>query len=265
MVSSISSNDLSDIHQAMLEMYQKMGAANTDGNAGLSKSELSSIGSTSDIGDSSFLKSLTAQFDEIDTDRNGQISGKEISEIKAIQGAMGPPPGMEIKDLAPTEAPASTSSTSATAETDALSGNILEELIAKLLESMAESFSKDTPEGSEEAQNPLAALTASVDKDGVSGLSMNELSSASTSNDAGKANFIDKLIKNFENIDSDANGQLSQSEISALKLNNSAQTTATESIGNSLGKISDAIIQRAITSYQNGGLSNLASSLNVAG
>lgn len=95
MVSSISSNSDDSIQLLMAQMFQKMKSADTDGIAGLSKDELSSIDSSNDVGGSAFLKSLTDQFSSLDADKNGQLSSEEISKARPSE-PMGPPPGMDL-------------------------------------------------------------------------------------------------------------------------------------------------------------------------
>ena len=96
MVSKISGND-DTMQLLMAQLYSKMNAADTDGTSGLSKNELSSVDAGDDVGGSAFLKSLTDQFDELDTDKDGQLSSSEISKAKP-QEPMGPPPGMNLDD-----------------------------------------------------------------------------------------------------------------------------------------------------------------------
>lgn len=287
MVSSINSSDSNGLQQLMAQMYQKMNSADTDGTKGLSKSELSSVDAGSDVGGAAFLKSLNDQFDSIDADGNGQLSASEISSAKPPQsgiggmGAMGPPPGLEIEgSVEETSTKASTdatSSTSSTSSTDSTSSDsietLLEKLMAKILEEISNVQKKAESGNSEETKSPkdpISSLTASADTDGTSGLSLKELSSVDSSSDAGKANFINNLIKNFESIDSNSDGQLSTSEISASKPDGQTMAVNNASnglndLGSSLGSLSSSFVQKLLSSYQNGGLSALASSLNIAG
>lgn len=57
----------------------------------------------------------------------------------------------------------------------------------------------------------------SADTDGVKGLSKSELSSIDSSNDAGGTAFLKSLSSQFNELDADGNGQLSQSEIASAK------------------------------------------------
>lgn len=266
MVSSIGNSDSGAVQLAMAVMYQKMNAANTDGISGLSKNELSSIDAGSDVGGSAFLKSLTSQFEQLDADSNGQLSEKEIASAKPT-GNMGPPPGLEIESTDGTDSTSSTNSTSS-----------LDELIKKLLKQLEEAFSKQAESTSDskttsasDKTSPLFGLS-SADTDGTVGLSLDELSSIDETSDSGKANFINNLKTNFDKIDADGNGQLSQSEIAASKPKGSPSEFAansgnggSSSFGNSLGSFSGAFINKLISSYKDGGLSNLTSSLNLAG
>lgn len=265
MVSSISSTE-SSIQQLMAAMYQKMNAADTDGIAGLSKKELSSIDVGDDVGGGGFLQSLSAQFDKIDTDGNGQLSAKEISSAKPT-GPMGPPPGLELN---------ATKSDDATGST-----NSIEAMMEKLLKAMMEALSKSqeklaSSDQTTGAKKAIDSLLASADTDGTAGLSANELSAIDTSGNAGKANFVNNLIKNFDKIDTDGNGQLSQSEIIASKPEGpppemavaNGSSSSSNGLGNSLSNLSNAFIQKLLSSYQNGDLSgtlsSLTSSLNLA-
>jgi len=277
MVSSINNADSTGIQQLMAQMYQKMNAADTDGTKGLSKSELSSVASGSDVGGAAFLKSLTDQFDSIDADGNGQLSANEISSAKPPQGPMGPPPGLAIEgSVEETSTTASTKATSSTSSTDSKSSDtietLLEKLMAKILEEISNVQKKAETGNSEKTatdKDPITSLTSSADTDGTSGLSLKELSSVDASSDAGKANFINNLIKNFDSIDSNSDGQLSTSEISASKPNGQQMannsSNALSDLGSSLGSMSGSFVQKLLSSYQNGGLSTLASSLNIAG
>lgn len=97
MVSNITSSDNSSSLQAMMaEMQKKMKAADTDGIQGLSKDELASIDTSGDSGGAAFIKSLTSQFDKLDSDLDGQLSSSEVAAARPHHhGHMGPPPGLE--------------------------------------------------------------------------------------------------------------------------------------------------------------------------
>lgn len=94
MTTSINSTD--SIQLMMMQMYQKINAANTDGVSGLSKKELSSVNAGDDVGGAAFLKSLTEQFDALDKNQNGQLSAQEIFPPNALNGQMGIPPGLNL-------------------------------------------------------------------------------------------------------------------------------------------------------------------------
>lgn len=208
MVSSINGSESSAIQQMMATMFQKMGAADTDGTAGLSKSELSSVDAGSDVGGSAFLKSLTDQFDQIDTDGNGQLSKNEIASAKPHKGAMGPPPGLEIEGVNDTD---STSSSS--------NGTSIEELLAKFIKSL--------------------------DTNGDGQISEEELKAA---------------MQNAQNAQTKQNEHATQSTTAN---NQTGKAASLES--NSMGTLAQALVQKAINTYQSGGLAGVASSLSIAG
>lgn len=112
MVSSISSNDSDSLKEMMALMYQKMGAADTDGISGLSKDELTSIKTGDDVDGASFLNSLLDQFDQLDSDKNGQLTNSEIATASPSE-PLGPPPGLNIES---TDNNSADSSISANAE-----------------------------------------------------------------------------------------------------------------------------------------------------
>lgn len=96
MVSTINCGDNSSSIQAMMaEMQKKLNTADTDGIKGLSKDELASIDTSGDSGGASFIKSLSTQFDKLDSDGDGQLSSSEIAAARPHHGHMGPPPGLE--------------------------------------------------------------------------------------------------------------------------------------------------------------------------
>lgn len=99
MVSGITGSNSSYIQELMAQMLNKMNTADTDATAGLSKAELSSIDTDGDKGEKGFIKALTANFDKIDSDTNGQLSSEEINAAKPHKGPMGPPPGLSIEEM----------------------------------------------------------------------------------------------------------------------------------------------------------------------
>lgn len=259
MVSSINSADSDDIQQMMAVMYQRIGAADKDGISGLSKNELSTIDAGDDVGGSAFLKSLTEQFDQIDADKNGQLSSEEIASAKPPE-PMGPPPGLQL------EASISADSTQAAGNAD----SILQQLLESLMKSFTDSYSKqDTGESADSA----TALAATADTDKVSGLSLDELASVDTSKDSGKAKLVNDLIKNFSDYDKDGDGQLSQSELQAAMPKEFSQqelaamagkNNSASDFGSALASFSSSFVEKLISSYKNGDLPNLASALNIA-
>ena len=259
MVSSINGTDDESMKQMMALMFQKMGAADTDGTKGLSKSELSSIDAGDDSGGSAFLKSLSDQFDELDTDANGQLSSDEIAKAKPPE-PMGPPPGLAIE-----------SSDDSSSYSD-----LLEQIIEASKESFVSSFddSNDTATDASKAES----LIASADSDGSSGLSLDELSSADSSGSNGKTGFVNDLIKNFDNYDLDGDGQLSKSELETAMpdgpfsrqeekaiVENSDSNSIFSKFESSLSNLgSSSLIQKLISSYQSGDFADILSSLNIA-
>lgn len=257
MVSSINGQNDSNMQQMMALMYQRLGTADIDGTKGLSRSELSSVDTGGDVGASDFLDALTEKFDELDADKNGQLSENEIALAKP-PAAMGPPPGLELGT-----------------ETESESSSLFEQLMKSTKESFAKSFADSDDSVTDSAK--ASSLLASADFDSSSGLSLGELSSVSTSGGAGKAGFVNDLISNFDKFDLDGDGQLSQGEVeSALPkgqysaqeqkaMVDSAQSSFFDSLENSLSSIgSSQIVQKLISSYQSGGLSNILSSLSMA-
>lgn len=96
MVSSIGGSSSEGIQQLMAEMYQKMSVADTDGAKGLSKSELLSLNASDQSVGSEFLKSLTEQFDKLDTNADEQLSLKELTFSDKVKDAMGEPVGLDL-------------------------------------------------------------------------------------------------------------------------------------------------------------------------
>lgn len=286
MVSSISSSE-SDIQQMMALMLQQMGSANTDGISGLSKTELSSIDASGDIGGSAFLKSLTEQFDSLDTDGSGQLSSEEISKAMPPKGAMGPPPGLPIdsdgdgdlmdainspKDAKKTESTNSTSATDTSSSGSSLS-DAIEQLISSLLESFSESFDKSSSSTSNEAaaQEAAKSVTSVADSDGNGAVSLNELSSIDSSAISDLSN---QLSRNFKTYDTNNDGELSAEEMKAAmqkpdkqfsmrELAAMSSNDSSNSYGDLLGGSSSNFVQKLISGYQNSGLSNIASSISL--
>lgn len=291
MVSSISSSD-DDVQQMMALMLQSMNAADTDGTSGLSKSELSSINAGDDAGGSAFLKSLTDQFDSLDADKNGQLSSEEISDAKPPTEAMGPPPGMAIgssdnddassfvSDLLDamdssdaTDETASSSSSTDTSNSASTLSDAIEQLISSLLESFSEGFDKDSESTRDNsvAQDVVKSVTSAIDADGDGAVTFEELSSANSSD---ISDLSSDLSKNFENYDANSDGKLSAEEMTAAMEKQSNQFSMNElasmgsndslkSFGSFLGSSSSLFVQKLISDYQNGGLSNLTSSLSL--
>lgn len=287
MVSGISSTATDSIQLMMAQMYQKIGAADTDGTSGLSKDELSSIDSSSDAGGAAFLKSLSDQFDQLDTDGNGELSSSEISLAKPPTGGqMGPPPGMQISSsedtdgtssAAATTSAAKSSSMDSTDSTDSSSAkDLIEKLLEKLMQSLSDSFSKDSTTKSadgSQVENAISSLSSTANTDGTAGLSKTELSAVNLSNNPHESKLISDLINNFDSLDTDGDGQLSQNEMQGVLQNKqfSSQEIASiakgndsSSLGSSFSNLTSSFVQKMLNSYKDGGLSSMASSIGLS-
>lgn len=227
MVSTIS-NTATDNIQLMMQMFQKMKAADTDGTNGLSKSELSSIDSGSDTSGAAFLKSLTNQFDSLDADKNGQLSASEIATAKPPEGG-----------------PAARSNSS----TDSIE-QLLEKLLQEAMQAISNKFKNASTENDSNSVQKVSL--GSADTDGTKGLSLAEVSSLDTSKDTGKANFVNNLISNFKTLDTNSDGQLTQNELQAAKT--TSQNELGSAIGKTLGNLSASFAQKLINSYQSASL-----------
>lgn len=276
MVTGINSANSGEMQLMMAQFYQKLNAADVDGTKGLSKDELSSI-DTSDAGGSAFLKSLTDQFSKLDADSNGQLSSSEIAQAKPSVRPMGPPPGLNLESTDEADVTGSVSSTDTTSaatstDSDESIKELLQKLMSEIFEKLADGISGEKKSSSDSSDSTTKPVDlASADTDGVTGLSTSELSSIKTSNNAGAKDFINSLINDFKSLDKDGNGQLSQREIDALKSSTTKTETASSklenslsNLGSNLGSASSAFMGKLISSYQNGNLSNLASSLSLA-
>lgn len=265
MVTGINSADSGDMQLLMAQMYQKLKAADTDSTKGLSKDELSSIGITNDAGGTAFLKSLSAQFDKLDTDSNGQLSASEIASARP-PAPMGPPPGLDLGKSNSTDSTSkvdSTNATDSTSKTSSTENDSIEQMLKKLMSEIFEKLA-DSISG-EQKSNSNASDSSKVKPADLASTDVK------TNSNAGAADFINNLVNDFKSIDLDGNGQLSPSEIEALNPNNSTAATATSklesglsNLGNSLSSLSSSFAGKLISSYQNGTLSNIASSLSLA-
>lgn len=254
MVSSIGNTATDSIQLMMAQMYQKLNAADTDGTAGLSKDELSSIDAGDDKGGSAFLKSLSSQFDSLDADGNGQLSASEIASAKPHAGQMGPPPGMTIDGCCSKDETASTDATNSASAT----ATSVEQWLEKMLQSVVDSFAKSTGTTTSDSQtttsNEISSLTSTADTDKSGSLSSDELASVDTSSNSGQAKFVKDLISNFKSYDTNGDGLLSQSEMTTAASNSNAISLGS-SIGNSLANLSSSFVQKLLNSYQTSNLS----------
>lgn len=286
MVSSISSTATDSIQLMMAQMYQKIGAADTDGTAGLSKDELSSIDSSSDAGGTAFLQSLSDQFSQLDTDGNGELSSSEIALAKPpSSGPMGPPPGLDIgttDDTSKTSSTTASNSTDSTNSTESSSTkDLIEQLFEKLMKALSDSFSKDSSEASANGstfENAISSLGSTANTDGTAGLSKSELAAVDTSKDPNESKLISDLVNKFNSLDKDGDGQLSQSEmqeilkgkqfstqeLASIAKVNSSENSNSSSLGNSFNDLTSSFVQKLLNSYRDGGLSTIASSVGLS-
>lgn len=251
MVSSIANSD--ELQQMMAQLLQKMNSADTDGIQGLSKNELESISTDAKDGSSAFLDALSSQFSELDANGDGQLSTKEVSNIKS--DPMGPPPGLFI------EAEESSDSSSTSSNKDTIS-----ELMEKWMDKFAESY--DSAEDSENADS----LVASIDKDGTNSLSYKELSQVAGDDGSIQSQAVKSLMDNFENFDKNNDSQLDKDEISQAfsdfseKVKTSDSSDGNEffdSLKNGFEKLSSSVVKKLIENYNNNGFSGALSALNI--
>lgn len=294
MVSSIGSTSTDNIQQMMAQMYQKLGAADTDGTKGVSRDELSAIDSSGDVGGSAFLKSLSDQFDELDADASGELSINEIASAKSLKEPMGPPPGLTIGSSEDSEGTDLLGSVDKSAEVGGTqkadsteegtsAKDMIEELLQKLMASFAEGFSTS---GSDEDKEKAAAtvkaikdLSSLAEKDGIVGLSKDELSAVDTTDNKELSKLVSSLLSKFDGLDSSSDGQLSitemkeslpnkqfsRQELSAMSENSSltGEDSSSNDLAKSFGDLTGKFVQKLINSYQDGGLSKMASSVGL--
>lgn len=273
MVSSISGSSGSDyIQQLMTQMLKNMSAADTDGTKGLSKAEISSISAGEDKGGENFLKELSSNFDKIDTDGNGQLTGEEIKSARPPRGQMGPPPGLMD---------ALTS-----ADTDGTTGLSTDELSSidskgnkgqsSFIQNLTENFDKlDANKDGQLSSDEIAASKPSGPPP--------EKTSDSSSTESSQVNdLVQSLLKNFDKLDTNEDGKLSVEELAAgLDAKNSKRATDTEGVNanansqssgdkgkssdesNALQNIADYFIKQLVSAYkENAG--TISSALNLA-
>jgi Ca2+-binding EF-hand superfamily protein len=195
MISNI--NISNNIQQSVAEIYKQMRAADTDGIKGLSKDELSSVDTSKSSEGASFIQTLSDEFDNLDIDENGQLSGSEMS--------FGKPPKIKLQ----------------------AGVNV----------------------------NDASFLNNLADINNSDGLSINELSSFSSSNAR-----VNDLINNFEDYDTNNNGELSKSELEVAFLNSPSkpENNIANKLGDFIGEVTSSFAQKLINNYQSGNLSNLS-------
>lgn len=255
MVSSIGSSDDFSTQQLYATLFKKLGAADTDGTKGLSKTELSTIDFEGNVEGSAFLKSLNEQFEDLDTDKNGQLSADEISMVSSSDN-FGPPPGLELES-----------------SEDSTSNNL--DTIKKIKEASTEAFLGSYADSDDEASK-VESLISSADADNSKGLTADELSAAQVKSGSGKSDFISDLAKNFGKYDANGDGELSKSELMAAMpkgqfsqqeqkamIENNHKNSFLSDLGGSFEGAS-SLVQKLINSYKSGQLQQIASSLNIA-
>lgn len=278
MVSSITNGTSSmSLQQLFADMKSKMGAADTDGTQGLSKQELSSIDTGGNTQESNFLKTLSDNFDKIDSNGDGQISSNEIKAARPHHhGHMGPPPGMNIES---TDSADSTTSTNATSSTDPTSSTsaigIMDSLIKQLIAALEKAEAgisgqmstngngSDTVASVDSTQQASSASNASLNTQ-TAGITKDDLASIAGNDGHSGHGFIKKLQENFDKIDTDSDGQLSKSEIKAFADSNSKTAGSDVSnAGSKIANISEYFMKQLVSTYQNNSAA-INSALNIA-
>jgi len=119
MVSSISS-DASYIQNQMNQIYENfMNSTETSSANGLTKDGLTSLGNTTktvngtEIGGSTFFKALSNEFDKLDKNADGKLTGDEVPTVKATK-VEGTDSDLSIEDTAVKSGNASNSNNSIT-------------------------------------------------------------------------------------------------------------------------------------------------------
>lgn len=262
MVSQVNGTSEDNIQMMMAQMLQKINSADTDGITGLSKSELSSIDTSGNQGGTSFLKSLENQFDKLDTDGDGELSSEEISKAIPKREHMGPPPGLSL-DASTSLTTSTTSTTSGTSDTSV--SELFKEVMTSFEKSFINNFGNNSPQSSSDKVSDIASA-ADTDKSG--GVSLSELSSLNINNTSEKG-IVNDLVNNFKNYDTNGDGALSTTELSAAVsdktgLGGDIGANGAEKLGNSLGRVSASFVQKLLNNYSNS-FPGLNSSLNIAG
>lgn len=175
--------------------------------------------------------------------------------------------------------------TSSSADSDTSDNKtLIKKLQDKLLENLAESYDKTDARLDKKINEQANSLIKEGDKDKSGGLSLKELYSIDTKDDADKANTVKYLIGNFKAFDKNGDDQLTITEVknalkklSKLKKQFSMQDIAKmaresndfsasgSSIGNGQSNLSNSLAEKLISKYQSGDLSSLESSMSVTG
>lgn len=256
MVSSItSSTSTMTMQQLFADMKSKMSAADTDGTQGLSKQELSSIDTGGNAQESNFLKALSDNFDKLDANSDGQLSGSEIKAGRPHHhGHMGPPPGMDIESSDSTD---STNSTDATNSTDSTNSNstigIMDSLIKQLIAALekaeagisSQMHSNGNDSGTVASVDPTQQTSSASST--TTGVTKDDLASIASNDGHSGHGFIKKLQENFDKIDTDGDGQLSKSEIKAF----ADSASKTNNMSTKIANISEYFAKQLINTYQN--------------
>lgn len=111
------------------------------------------------------------------------------------------------------------------------------------------------------------------DLDGKAGLSKSELASVNPNGDVSTAAFQKVLTEQFDKLDTDADGQITENELlnsnisitPAISASSTAPTLGAQSMTSStnFASLAESCIQKLMNSYKNGGLSSLLSSIHL--
>lgn len=128
---------------------------------------------------------------------------------------------------------------------------------------------------SDSVKQMLAAIynkMSASDVDGKAGLSMSELASVNPGGDVNTAAFQKVLTEQFDKLDVDKDGQLTQNELlnSSISVTppvtNPSSSVSTSNANTStpnFASMAESCIKKLMDSYKNGGLTSLISSLHL--